>query len=227
MSWWTKLEPKDKLIRITDWMACLASGLSALHKKKIKHQDIKPENVLLDAEFLPVICDFGLSKAFDEQSKSVKVQGTRAYLPPEQLTGKVGRKGDIFSLGLIFAELGLFYSGSRLCREISSGFYMDIREKLDDTLKKYFPFKKEEKYADLNRWIESFRGLLKNMLQTLPENRPKAPEVWEKLKEMVEILGAKPHCMQVSPMDSMSTELDDEEHDTEILLNENNFDLFY
>jgi serine/threonine protein kinase len=47
MELWLKLKAKDKLILITDWMACLASGLSALHKKKIKHQDLKPENVLL------------------------------------------------------------------------------------------------------------------------------------------------------------------------------------
>ena len=47
MEFWLKLQPKDKLILITEWMACLASGLSALHKKKIKHQDLKPENVLL------------------------------------------------------------------------------------------------------------------------------------------------------------------------------------
>ncbi|KAK6092251.1 hypothetical protein MT418_007487 [Batrachochytrium dendrobatidis] len=34
MEFWVKLQPKDKLILITDWMACLASGLSALHKRK-------------------------------------------------------------------------------------------------------------------------------------------------------------------------------------------------
>ena len=53
---------------------------------------MKPANVLLDANLLPVICDFGLSKAFDKDSKSVKVQGALAYLPPEQIDGKVGRK---------------------------------------------------------------------------------------------------------------------------------------
>ena len=85
IAFWIKLQPKDKLILITDWMACLASGLSVLHKKKIKHQDLKPENVLLcllGDRMMPVICDFGLSKAFAKDSKSVKVQGTREYFPP-------------------------------------------------------------------------------------------------------------------------------------------------
>ena len=81
MAFWAQRQPKDKLILITDWMACLASGLSALHKKKIKHQDLKPENVLLcllGDKMLPVICDFGFTK----------VQGTREYFPPEQFNGK-------------------------------------------------------------------------------------------------------------------------------------------
>jgi serine/threonine protein kinase len=47
MEFWLKLEAKGKLILITVWMTCLASGLSELHQTKSKHQDLKPENVLL------------------------------------------------------------------------------------------------------------------------------------------------------------------------------------
>jgi serine/threonine protein kinase len=111
--WWNEREPEERLILMTDWMACLASGLSALHKQNIKHQDMKPENVLLDANLSPVICDFGLSKVFEKYSKSVKVQGTLAYMPPERFTGAVGRKGDVFSLALVFLELGLFFFGQK------------------------------------------------------------------------------------------------------------------
>jgi hypothetical protein len=45
MEFWLKLKAKDERININDWMACLASGLSALHKKKIKYQDINPKMI--------------------------------------------------------------------------------------------------------------------------------------------------------------------------------------
>lgn len=219
MPWWTQRSTKEKLILITDWMACLTSGLSALHKKKIKHQDMKPANVLLDANLLPVICDFGLSKAFDKNSKSVKVQGTRAYLPPEQVDGKVGRKGDIFSLGLVFVELALLFFGQKsLKEEFTSGFYVDITKSLDDFLAKKFPIVNNSIMDD---WNKRFQSLIRSMLDVAPENRPKASEVWEKAKEMVESLGAKPHCEDVSPVGSIPCEHEEREDDTELHLREN------
>jgi serine/threonine protein kinase len=219
MTWWTQRSTKEKLILITDWMACLASGLSALHKKKIKHQDMKPENVLLDADLLPVICDFGLSKAFDKNSKSVKFQGTHAYLPPEQFDGKVGRKGDIFSLGLVFVELALLFFGQKsLKEEFTSGFYVDITKSLDDFLAKKFPILNNYIMDD---WNKRFQSLIRSMLDVAPENRPKASEIWEKVKEMVESLGAKPHCEDVSPVGSIPCEHEEREDDTELRLREN------
>lgn len=220
LPWWTQRSTKEKLILITDWMACLASGLSALHKKKIKHQAMKPANVLLDANLLPVLCDFGLSKSFDKNSKSVKFQGTRAYLPPEQFDGKVGRKGDIFSLGLVFVELALLFFGQKsLKEELTSGLFVDLTESLDDFLAKKFPIVNNPIMDD---WNKRFQSLIRSMLDVAPENRPKASEVWEKAKEMVESLGAKPHCEDVSPVGSIPCEHEEQEDDTELhLLREN------
>jgi hypothetical protein len=56
------------------------------------------------------------------------------------------------------------------------------------------------------------------MLKIAPENRPKASEVWMKAKEMVESLGAKPHCEDVSPV---GCEHEEQEDDTELHLREN------
>lgn len=219
MPWWTQRTPNERLILITDWMACLASGLSALHKKKIKHQDMKPENVLLDANLLPVICDFGLSKAFDKNSKSVKVQGTRAYLPPEQINGKVGRKGDVFSLGLVFVDLALLFFGQiSLKEEFTSGFYVDITKSMDDFLAKKFPILNNSIMDD---WNKRFQSLIQSMLDIVPENRPKASEVWEKVIEIMDTLGAIPHCEVVSPVGSIPCEHDEREDDTELHLREN------
>ena len=221
MAFWIKLQPKDKLILITDWMACLSSGVSALHKKNIKHQDLKPGNVLLcllGDRMMPVICDFGLSKAFAKDSKSVKVEGTREYFLPEQLTGKVGRKGDVFSLALIFVELGLFLFGQkRLKHQISSGFYMDIATNVNDFLTNKFPCSGVPCIVD---WCTRFCKLLKDMLNQTPANRPKASEVWEGLKEMVDCLGAKPHCENVSPVKSIPDGEEDTD-DAEIMVIEN------
>ena len=219
MAFWVNLQAKDKLILITDWMACLASGLSALHRKRIKHQDMKPENVLLckvGKAMMPVLCDFGLSKAFAKESTSVKVQGTFAYFPPEQAKGKVGRKGDVFSLGLIFAELGIFITGQgSLKQHIHSKLLSDIVTDLDNFLTSKFDRPGVPFIVD---WCTRFRKLLRNMLDKDPASRPKASHVWEDCKEMVECLGAKPHCDYVSPVSSIPDEAEDDEDD-EIKLN--------
>lgn len=53
-----------------------------MHKSKVIHHDIKPENILLTEDNQIKICDFGLAVQF-EDGKSVKgCQGTLAYAPP-------------------------------------------------------------------------------------------------------------------------------------------------
>ncbi|XP_039822427.1 disease resistance protein RPM1-like isoform X3 [Panicum virgatum] len=58
---------------------------------------------------VPKICDFGLSRWFNEQKDRVintsKVQGTMGYVAPERYDGVITFKSDIYSLGVIFAEL--------------------------------------------------------------------------------------------------------------------------
>ncbi len=57
------------------------------------------------------------------------------------------------------------------------------------------------------------------MIET-PANRPKASEVWEHLKDMVESLGAKPHWKYVSPVTSIPN-VEEETEDAEIMVRDN------
>ncbi|XP_039155139.1 G-type lectin S-receptor-like serine/threonine-protein kinase At2g19130, partial [Eucalyptus grandis] len=80
----------------------IAEGLEYLHERCqdcIIHCDIKPENILLDAELAPQIVDFGLAKllGWDVSRVFTTMMGTRGYLPPEWISGEPSRQKSTFS----------------------------------------------------------------------------------------------------------------------------------
>ncbi|CAM0908794.1 unnamed protein product [Alopecurus aequalis] len=86
----------------------MCDGLHYLHMEKhIYHMDLKPANILLDNDMVPMITDFGLSR-LDEKSQTMSVDrpGTLGYCAPEYIRrGKMSFKSDIYSLGTIITEL--------------------------------------------------------------------------------------------------------------------------
>lgn len=78
-----------------------ARGLTYLHEKCrdcIIHCDIKPENILLDADFCPKVADFGLAKLVGRDFSRVltTMRGTRGYLAPEWISGvAITAKADV------------------------------------------------------------------------------------------------------------------------------------
>jgi len=86
--------------------AKLFSAIKYLHDKNIAHRDLKPENLLM-ADDTPEsevkITDFGLSKAFDEQTQVMQTPcGTPGYIAPEVLVMKgYDKQCDVWSLGVI------------------------------------------------------------------------------------------------------------------------------
>ncbi|GLJ33039.1 hypothetical protein SUGI_0665050 [Cryptomeria japonica] len=74
----------------------------------IIHCDIKPENILLDADFSPKVADFGLAKLVGRDFNKVltTTRGTRGYLAPEWLYGlPITVKADVYSFGMTLLEL--------------------------------------------------------------------------------------------------------------------------
>ncbi|CAN6227325.1 unnamed protein product [Urochloa humidicola] len=81
----------------------IAKGLSYLHEschECIIHCDIKPENILLDASFVPKIADFGMAKLLGRDFSRVltTMRGTIGYLAPEWISGvPITQKVDVYS----------------------------------------------------------------------------------------------------------------------------------
>lgn len=86
----------------------IARALGAAWKEqKLVHQDIKPDNIMLDANGFAKLSDLGLAKvangAPDESEDDDQVLGTPQYISPEQLTGvPTDIRSDIYSLGATF-----------------------------------------------------------------------------------------------------------------------------
>jgi eukaryotic-like serine/threonine-protein kinase len=92
-------------------VATLGRAVHAAHQARIVHRDLKPANVLLTADGVPKITDFGLAKRLeldDNQTQSGEIMGTPSYMAPEQALGhtkEVGPAADIYSLGAILYEM--------------------------------------------------------------------------------------------------------------------------
>jgi serine/threonine-protein kinase len=96
--------------RAAELVRQVALGVQAAHEAGVLHRDLKPGNVLVDAEGNARVADFGLAKLLDGdggQTASAAVMGTPAYMSPEQAEGKareVGCAVDVWALGVSLYE---------------------------------------------------------------------------------------------------------------------------
>ncbi len=110
--------PAEVLARILDVAVQVAWGLDHAHRRGVVHQDVKPDNILIDGDGTAKITDFGLARARDvvdnhgpgdDQHESILVTvggETPKYASPEQRAGEpIGHRSDVFSFAVTVLEM--------------------------------------------------------------------------------------------------------------------------
>lgn len=174
--------------KLQDIAIGIAKGIEYLHEgcdQQILHFDIKPHNILLDQNFNPKICDFGLAKLGSKEQSGVSMtsaRGTMGYIAPEILYRNFGRasyKSDVYSFGMLLLEMvggrknndlkantSQVYFPEWIYNQLSQGEELHIRieEGNDATILK--------KLATVGLWC----------IQWYPKDRPSMKEVVQMLE---------------------------------------------
>lgn len=162
---WSYQHPKPTLEQVRDLIKQIAQALRAMQRLDMIHQDLKPENVLVDPQGRIKIIDFGTVRIFgmDEIASPLDrdiPQGSVNYVAPEYLIGQPGsHRSDLFSLGVIAYEL---LTGKVPFKERNSSDYL-ISSYSDLS---YIPARQQR--PDLPEWVE---GALRKACNPDPSNR--------------------------------------------------------
>jgi serine/threonine protein kinase len=96
---------RDSALR---WLREAAEGLDVAHAAEIVHRDVKPANLMLDAQERLAVGDFGIARLADDtqMTQTGQVLGTAAYLSPEQALGRAATAAsDRYALAVVAYEL--------------------------------------------------------------------------------------------------------------------------
>jgi eukaryotic-like serine/threonine-protein kinase len=108
---WMLDNPMAELESVRQIIEQIAMGLRAMHRREILHLDLKPGNIMISAQGLVKIIDFGSSQvaSWDDERTKSKLSipaGTADYTAPENLLGQTPtNRADIYSLGAITYEM--------------------------------------------------------------------------------------------------------------------------
>lgn len=124
---WMADNPRPDLETVRGIVEQIAKGLRAFHRKDMLHQDLRPENIMIDRHGTVKIIDFGavrvagVLEAVPDLDADV-VLGTHQYAAPEYFIGYAGTElSDLYSLGTVTYELltGQLPYGARMAQAVS------------------------------------------------------------------------------------------------------------
>ena len=167
---WMIDNPNPKLEIVREIIQQIAKGLMAFHKLEMIHQDLRPENIMIDNSNSVKIIDFGATRVegIIETNKFIEQEnllGTALYAAPEYFLGEIGTsKSDLFSLGVITYQMlsAKFPYGVQVARCTSksaqnklkyNSLYPKFPIWIDETLKKALQINPDNRYEELSTFL--------------------------------------------------------------------------
>jgi len=194
---WMRDNPRPALEVVRGLVEQLAKGLRAFHRLEMLHQDLRPENIMIDATGTAKIIDFGATRvaslAEAEPGSQPGLLGTAQYSAPEYFLGEGGSpRSDLFSLGVITYQMltGRLPYGAEVakCRTRAAqnklrydSALRDDRETpawIDEVLRKAVHPDPAKRYGELSEFVYDLRhpsqAFLHKTRQPLLERNPVA-----------------------------------------------------
>ncbi len=166
---WRKSPDKRLLARdVVEYAAQILATLGAAHRQGIVHRDIKPENLFLTRERQVKVLDFGIARVRAANAESLtrtgRMLGTPAYMPPEQalgLTKEIDGRTDLWALGASMfslltgafvhpaetTESMLVFTATRPARSLA-GVAPEVPTLITQVIDRALAFKKEDRHPD-------------------------------------------------------------------------------
>lgn len=165
---WMTDHPAPNLDEVRRLVGQIARGLQALHRKEMLHQDLRPENLVIDRQGTVVLIDLasahvaGLSEGLGD-AKARDIAGTLQYTAPEYFTGDGGSPlSELFSLALLAYQM--------LTGALPYGLQVpQVRGERDLRKLHYVPLRTRR--PDLPEWLDR---VLRKALQPQPARRQQA-----------------------------------------------------
>jgi len=160
---WMIDNPKPDLETVRGIVEQIAKGLQAFHRLEMLHQDVRPDNIMIDRTGTAKIIDFGsvrVAGIADDAGDDDRILGTAQYTAPEYFLGEGGsQRSDIFSLGVIAYQMltGRLPYGAEAAR---------TRTKAQQKKLKYRSLLNENR--DIPAWVD---GALKKAVHPDPYQR--------------------------------------------------------
>ena len=170
---WMIDNPKPDLPTVRGIVEQIAKGLQAFHRLEMVHQDLKPDNIMIDSTGTVKIIDFGATRVAGVMEiatpiEQINLLGSAAYAAPEYFLGENGSsRSDIFSLGVIAYQMlsgklpyGVEVAKSRTRAAQKKLAYQTVLNEereipawIDDAIRKAVEPNLFERYAELSEFI--------------------------------------------------------------------------
>ncbi|CAG7856537.1 hypothetical protein MCAMS1_01060 [biofilm metagenome] len=177
LSQWMIDNKKPILEAVRDIVEQIAKGLRVFHRLEMLHQDLRPENIIIDNNGTVKLIDFGSVYVAglmetDCQNRQNHVLGTAQYTAPEYFLGESGTaRSDMFSLGVIAYQMlcGKLPYGAEVakCKTRSAQYKLnydslrydrpEIPAWVDDAIRKAVQPMPDKRYEDLSEFIFDLR----------------------------------------------------------------------